>query len=88
MNINDWLSDTFLLDTGGGRLIFDVFGALVEIERETIRNRLIADLKLAELAGHLKGEVEHSMKKICSMLRVGRSAMYRYLGGDNYRNIG
>lgn len=80
------VKDRLVTTTAGGRLIFDVFGALAEIERETIRNRLIADLKLAEIARHLKGEVEHSMKKICSMLRVGRSALYWYLGEANSEN--
>lgn len=80
------VKDRLVTTTAGGRLIFDVFGALAEIEQETTRNRLIADLKLTKLARHLKGEIEHSMKKICSTLIVGRSALYRYLGEANSEN--
>jgi DNA invertase Pin-like site-specific DNA recombinase len=35
----------------------------------------------AKLARRLKGEGEHSVEEICSMLGVGRSTLYRYLGG-------
>jgi DNA invertase Pin-like site-specific DNA recombinase len=34
----------------------------------------------AKLARRLKGEGEHSVEEICSMLGVGRSTLYRYLG--------
>ena len=31
----------------------------------------------------LKGEDEHSVEEICSMLGVGHSTLYRYLGEDS-----
>jgi DNA invertase Pin-like site-specific DNA recombinase len=34
----------------------------------------------ARLARRLKDEGEHSVGEICSMLGVGRSTLYRYLG--------
>jgi DNA invertase Pin-like site-specific DNA recombinase len=34
----------------------------------------------ARLARRLKAEGEHSVGEICSMLGVGRSTLYRYLG--------
>lgn len=34
----------------------------------------------AKLARRLKDEGEHSVEEICSMLGVGRSTLYRYLG--------
>ena len=84
--------------TAGGRLIFHVFGALAEFEREIIRERTMAGLESArargrhggrpraldenraKLARRLKGEGEHSVEEICSMLGMGRSTLYRYLG--------
>ncbi len=46
------------------------------------------DKNKAKLARRIKGEGEHSVEEICSMLGVGRSTPYRYLnekdddGGD------
>ena len=37
------------------------------------------DENKAKLARRLKGEGEHSVEEICSMLGVGRSTLYRYL---------
>ena len=87
--------------TSGGKLIFHVFGALAELEREIIRERTMAGLESArargrhggrpraldenraKLAKRLKGEGEHSVEEICSMLGVGRSTLYRYLAEDD-----
>ncbi len=92
------LKESLDTTTAGGRLIFHVFGALAEFEREIIRERTMAGLESArargrrggrpraldeskaKLAGRLKGEGEHSVEEICSMLGVGRSTLYRYLG--------
>ena len=83
-----------------GRLIFHVFGALAEFERDIIRERTMAGLESAKacgrhggrprawdenkakLARRLKGDGEHSVEEICEMLGVGRSTLYRYLGGN------
>jgi len=40
----------------------------------------------ASLARRLKVEGEHSVEEICSMLGVGRSTLYRYLGETNDGN--
>src|SRR5436305_13461737 len=41
--------------TSGGRLIFHIFGALVEFERNLIRERTQAGLKAARVRGRLGG---------------------------------
>lgn len=43
------------------------------------------DESKAKLARRLKDEGEHSAEKICSMLGVGRSTLYRYLSEDDTR---
>lgn len=96
------LKESLDTTTAGGRLIFYVFGALAEFEREIIRERTMAGLESArargrgggrpraldenraKLARRLKSEDEHSVEGICSMLGVGRSTLYRYLGDDGH----
>jgi hypothetical protein len=34
------------------------------------------------------GEGEHSVEEICSMLGIGRSILYRYLGKDGHERGG
>jgi DNA invertase Pin-like site-specific DNA recombinase len=86
--------------TPGGKLVFHVFGAVAEFERDLILERTMAGLEAAKargrhggrpraldegkakLARRLKDEGEHSVEEICSMLGVGRSTLYRYLGDD------
>jgi DNA invertase Pin-like site-specific DNA recombinase len=46
------------------------------------------DENRAKLARRLKGEGEHSVEEICSMLGVGRSTLYRYLGKDGHERGG
>ncbi len=41
------------------------------------------DENKAKLARRLNPESDHSVEEICSMLGVGRSALYRYLSEDN-----
>src|SRR5215210_3475176 len=92
------LKESLDTTTAGGRLIFHVFGALAEFEREIIRERTMSGLESArargrhggrpraldegkaKLAKKLKSEGEHSVDEICSILGVGRSTLYRYLG--------
>ncbi len=84
--------------TPGGKLVFHVFGAVAEFERDLILERTMAGLEAAKarvrhggrpraldenrakLARSLKDEGEHSVEEIGSMLGVGRSTLYRYLG--------
>jgi DNA invertase Pin-like site-specific DNA recombinase len=95
------LKESLDTTTAGGRLIFYVFGALAEFEREIIRERTVGGLESArvrgrrggrpkaldenrtKLAKRLKSEGQHSVEEICSMLGVGRSTLYRYLGENN-----
>lgn len=88
--------------TPGGKLVFHVFGAVAEFERDLILERTMAGLEAAKVRGRyggrpralnegkaklakrLKDEGEHSVEEICSMLGVGRSTLYRYLGEDGY----
>ncbi len=100
------LKESLDTTTAGGRLIFHVFGALAEFEREIIRERTMAGLEAArargrhggrpraldenrtKLARRLKGEGQHSVEEICSLLGVGRSTLYRYLGEDDRERDG
>ena len=45
------LKESLDTTTAGGRLIFHVFGALAEFEREIIRERTVAGLESAEARG-------------------------------------
>lgn len=92
--------------TPGGKLVFHVFGAVAEFERDLILERTMAGLEAAKargrhggrpraldegkakLARRLKDEGEHSVEEICSMLGVGRSTLYRYLGSDDRHERG
>lgn len=89
------LKESLDTTTAGGRLIFYVFEALAEFERELIRERTMAGLQSArgrhggspralnenraKLARRLKGEGEYFVEEICAMLGVGISTLYRYL---------
>jgi DNA invertase Pin-like site-specific DNA recombinase len=88
--------------TSGGKLIFHLFGALAEFEREVIRERTNAGLQAARARGRLGGRPKLQaldpkkvalakklyedgntpVKEICEMLRIGRSTLYRYVGGE------
>jgi DNA invertase Pin-like site-specific DNA recombinase len=54
--------------TSGGQLIFHIFGALAEFERELIRERTKAGLKAARIRGRLGGRPpvlsQHDVKKL------------------------
>jgi DNA invertase Pin-like site-specific DNA recombinase len=86
--------------TSGGKLIFHMFGALAEFERDLIRERTLAglaaarargrkggqpraaalnDAKKVALAQALYNDKSNSIATICTMLRVSRSTLYRYV---------
>jgi len=44
-----------LIPTSGGQLIFHIFGALAQFERELIRERTQAGLKAARVRGRMGG---------------------------------
>jgi DNA invertase Pin-like site-specific DNA recombinase len=49
------LTESIDTDTPGGRLVFHVFGALAEFERELIRERTVAGLTAARARGRRGG---------------------------------
>jgi DNA invertase Pin-like site-specific DNA recombinase len=56
--------------TSGGKLIFHVFGALAEFERELIRERTNAGLKAARVRGRKGGRKEKLTPKQVEMARA------------------
>lgn len=56
--------------TSGGKLIFHVFGALAEFERELIRERTQAGLKAARTRGRKGGRKEKLTQKQVEMVRA------------------
>ena len=62
------------VDTGtsGGKLVFHVFGALAEFERELIRERTLAGLKAARDRGSKNGRPKKSTKQ---QIRVAKKLM-------------
>ena len=51
--------------TSGGKLVFHIFGALAEFEREIIRERTQAGLASARSRGKVGGGRRHSLPKRC-----------------------
>lgn len=62
------LQENIDTNTSGGQLIFHIFGALAEFERELIRERTRAGLKAARIRGRLGGRppilTQHDVKKM------------------------
>ncbi len=68
--------------TPGGKLIFHVFGALAEFERDLIRERTqagLADAKQLELARTLYDGGQTDIATICRTLGISRATLYRSL---------
>ncbi len=88
-------STTEMIDTSssGGKLIFHIFGAIAEFERNLIKERTLAGLAAAKARGKQGGRIQqHSPKKVeavtqlssqtsvaeaCRTLGIGRSTYYR-----------
>lgn len=82
--------------SAAGRLVFHVFAALAEFERQLIVERTHAGLAAAKARGRKGGRpalapekiaAMHSMiagkrpvSEICKVLRIGRSTFYKYAG--------
>lgn len=71
-----------------GRSLKELIDLVGELESARARGRhggrpRALDENQAKLARRLKGEGKHSVEEICSMLRIGRSTLYRYLGENN-----
>ena len=87
------LQESIDTTTPGGKLVFHVFAALAEFERDLIRERTTAGLAAArargrppvldpgqvELARELYASRRYTTAEIAHRLKVGRSTLYRYL---------
>lgn len=85
--------------TSGGKLIFHVFGALAEFERDIIRDRTHAGLAAARqrrrpraldskklaLVRSLYADPGNKPREICEALKISRATLYRYLDAMNLR---
>ena len=56
--------------SSGGKLIFHVFGALAEFERDMIRERTLAGIEAAKLRGKIGGRPKKMDKKKISLTRT------------------
>ena len=79
--------------SSSGKLIFHVFGALAEFERNLIRERTRAGLAAARARGRPKSldaakraiavnlydEKKHSVKEICEVMGVSKPTLYKYI---------
>ena len=65
--------------TAPGRLVFGIFAALAEFERELIRERTVAGLKAARARGR-KGGRKFALSKLCRELGIRPVTLYRYVG--------
>lgn len=65
------LTETIDTNTAGGKLIFHLFGALAEFERNLIRERTMAGLASARARGRKGGRPKINQKKIQLALHLG-----------------
>jgi DNA invertase Pin-like site-specific DNA recombinase len=77
--------------TPGGKLVFHVFGALAEFERDIIRERTHAELRAARARGRLGGRPKQlalakqlydagtDVATICRTLGISRATLCRHL---------
>ncbi|MCI5211981.1 MAG: recombinase family protein [Candidatus Electrothrix sp. ATG2] len=89
------LQEGFDTTTSGGRLVFQIFGALAEFERNLIRERTKAGLDAARARGRklklkpqqvaaLKTMYEskaHTIEEVCAVFGITKPTLYRYLEG-------
>jgi len=65
--------------TSGGKLIFHIFGALAEFERDLIRERTVAGLKAARARGHCGGRprllTEQQIQRAKELYQEGNSTV-------------
>ena len=91
------LSEKIDATTAAGRLVFHVFAALAEFERNLIRERTNAGLTAARARGRKGGRPglpsekiaairamatsNRPVPEICKALQIGRSTFYKYVSG-------
>jgi DNA invertase Pin-like site-specific DNA recombinase len=73
------LTESIDTTTSGGRLVFNIFGALAEFEREIMRERTKAGLTAARARGKTGGRSKALTEKQVEMLR--------HLAADKDRSI-
>lgn len=73
------LQEGFDTTTSGGRLIFQIFGALAEFERNLIRERTLAGLESAKARGRLGGRKPklkpHEIETMMKMDETGKHSI-------------
>ena len=72
------LQESLDTTTSEGKLVFHVFAALAEFERDLIRERTQAGLAAAIA---LSQDKSRPIKDICTMLSISRTSFYRYTNG-------
>ena len=60
--------------TAAGRLVFGIFAALAEFEREPIRERTMAERQAA------RAHRDTSVSELCTQLGIKPVTLYRYVG--------
>jgi DNA invertase Pin-like site-specific DNA recombinase len=87
------LTENIDTTTSGGKLVFHIFGALAEFERDIIRERTNAGLQAARARGRMEAlsskkaamlqalyaDKGNSIDDICKTLGIGRTTFYRYV---------
>jgi DNA invertase Pin-like site-specific DNA recombinase len=86
------ITESIDTSTSGGKLIFSIFGAIAEFERNLIRERTKAGLAAARARGRLGGRPkkielakklyaskEHTIVEICEAVGVSKATLYKYL---------
>jgi DNA invertase Pin-like site-specific DNA recombinase len=78
--------------TKRGKLVFHIFGALAEFERNLIRERTLAGLQAAKARGRKGGrpkalsfeydEKQHTVDQICQMMGVSKPTLYKYIEAE------
>ena len=64
--------------SAAGRLVFHVFAAMAEFERNLIRERTFAGLETIAAIQALAGDQNRTPDEICKALKISRSTLYKY----------
>jgi DNA invertase Pin-like site-specific DNA recombinase len=74
--------------SSGGRLVFHMFGALAEFERNLVRERKggrpkLLDPAKRQLVAKLYAEKQHTIGEICRMMGISKPTLYNYIAEAN-----